>query len=59
MIVSHKEAHLEKNLTERNLKTMVELDKEAKNASAKKNYESYGVEKAEAIWEQRRAEGNI
>lgn len=56
MSASHKEAHSVEKPTERNLKMMAEVDKEAKETAAKKEHESYGVGKSDAIREKRRAE---
>lgn len=53
---SHKEAHFGNEFTGRTLRmTMEELGKEAKELPAKKEYEGYGIEKADAFREQRRA----
>lgn len=56
MSVLHKKAHSGKKPTKGKLKTMSELDKEAKKAAAKKEYESYGVGKSANISEQCRSE---
>lgn len=53
---SHREALSGKEPSGRTLKTVAELDKEATELSAKKEYEIYGMGKAEAVGEQRRTE---
>lgn len=54
-VASHRKGNSVQKPSGRKLKTMAKLGKEAKEASAKTEYESYGAGKAEAIREKRLA----
>lgn len=56
MGVSHKKAHIGKSKIGRKLKRMAKLDAEARKASPKKKYESYGVKNFKVIRDQLFAE---